>query len=111
MSATTDTRNYQLMSIAYNTNSEELTSIHLSTTGAMELGFELTPEMQPTALMVFASVHPKKYEAFMTLRDGTAGKSTSTLPPKLIRSSDAWKVFSARDLETLRRKGIIGEDE
>ena len=111
MSATTGTRQYQLVDVRYNINSEELTRIDVSPAGNLDLGFELTPEMQPTALMVFTSVFPKKYEEFIQRRSAKEHCNEASLTMRLIHVSDAWKIFSSRNLQQLRERGLLSEDE
>lgn len=118
MSATTNTKKlYSLFCVEYNERSGDLVSIQDSSYGRLEeLPFEITPEDQPTAVMIFASCYPKKYETFMR-RIGNPRRGRPPhepgirLPLFLVAIEDAHKVYAAKDIYALSTRGFIREPE
>lgn len=65
MSVTTGTKWYRIAQFCYDEDSEELVGIFFSSAVQMELGFELSPEAMPAALLVFQTEDPEEYRRFM----------------------------------------------
>lgn len=117
MSATTNTKLYSLFCVEYHELSGDLVFIRDSSYGRLEeLPFEITPEDQPTAIMIFASCYPKKYEAFMKRLENPRRRQEQPnqgirLPLFLVAITDAHKVYACKDIYALAARGFIREPE